>query len=420
MSLFKLKRWSWKVLIVGLIFLAVTSYGYWIMATPQWTTVTTDFTKDDKPYGGGSFRVRGNELMTLKIAGPEIRFHVVGLDKGYDAAQAIPEEPWMNNVDERLNRKSISFLRGDLDGGLSRYFQQPAQNAAWWYSKDWSTLYVATDWTDYKLPEPENGLSPHITKLWRSVDGGKKWSQLRWPEDLNIDDLLFLDSQRGYAIGWGPHVWRTADGGQTWQEIPLPPMATDSREPRKTFNAMDLGPDGVLRAAYYVPMLGKVQLSSVVYRLNWDATQFEQDVVLPDQVVVQLGSTDEPSGHTYSVYALSRLGPPRNPPDLNDKGYRTGALSTWASYAQPKVEQLHTFDPRYKLDGLSIGKKGVLLVHATDASREGAPRDITFYSRDFGRSWNDVDDGSGQGGWFDSQSNIQYALYAYTLKKRQF
>ncbi len=220
--------------------------------------------------------------------------------------------------------------------------------------------------------------------------------------------------------GWGPRVWRTADGGQSWQEIPLPPMATDPREPRKTFNAVDLGPDGMLRVVYYVPMLGKIQLSSVVYRLRWDAMQFEQDVVLPDQVVVQLATTDEPPGYTYSIYALSRLGLPRNYKDLNDKGHRTGAISTWASYTQPKVDQLHTFDERYRLDGLSAGKRGVLLVYATDATREGAPHDITFYSRDLGKSWNDIDDGIGQGGWFDPQTNTQYALSAYTLKKRSF
>jgi hypothetical protein len=72
------------------------------------------------------------------------------------------------------------------------------------------------------------------------------------------------------------------------------------------------------------------------------------------------------------------------------------------------------------MDGLSVGKNGVLLVFATDATREGAPHDFTFYSRDFGRSWNEIDDGVGQGGWFDSQTNTQYALYAYTLKKRSF
>ena len=389
------------------------------MTTPQWTTVATGFTKQEKPYGGGAFRLRKNEVMTLRLVGPEIRFKPATELK--DPQVAEPTEPWMNDVNERLNRRSVGFLRGTLSDGMSRFFHQPAQDAAWWYSKDWSTIYIATDWMDYKIAEPKNGLSPHIAKLWRSEDGGKAWTQLKWPEDQNISNLFFLDSKRGYAIGWGPHVWRTADGGQSWKEIALPPMATAVQQPRKTFDAADLGPDGMLRVAYYVPMLGTIQASSVVYRLPWDATQFESDAVLPNQVVVQLGSSGAgAAGNAYSLYALSRLGSPRDWDSKDDNGHRTGAISTWMSHGQPKIAQLHTFDQRYTLDGMSVGTKGVLLVYATDASREGAPHDITFYSRDSGLSWSDIDDGIGQGGWFDPQTNTQYALYAYTLKKRQF
>jgi len=203
-------------------------------------------------------------------------------------------------------------LRGRLDAGLDRFFCEPAQNATWWYSKDWTTFYVATDWMDYKRAEPKNGPSPHIAKLWRSGDGGKTWSQLNWPQDRNIDKLFFLDSQRGYAIGWGSHVWRTADGGRSWQEIALPPMAANLHEPRKRFSAADLGPDGVLRIAYYVSTLAEIRSSSVVYRLRWGTTQFEQDAVLPDQVVVQLGSSDELRANVYSIYALSQMGAPRD------------------------------------------------------------------------------------------------------------
>jgi hypothetical protein len=390
------------------------------MMKPQWKTVTQSFMKDDKPYGGGAFRIHGRDVMTLKLADPEVRFRVVGLDKGYDGAQAVPAEPWMDDTAELLNRSTVSFLHGTLDGGMTRSFQQVAQDAAWWYSKNWNSLYVATDWMDYKTADPAKGPARHIAKLWRSMDSGKTWARLNWPEDCNVSDLQFLDSQRGYVIGWGPHIWRTADGGQSWEEITLPPMATDSQAPRKTFSAVNLGPDGVLRVAYYVPSLGEIQKSSVVYRLDWGATQFEQDAVLPNQVVVQLGTTGELSGHAYSIYALSRLGAPRNYQDLHDKGERTGAISTWTSHIRRKVEQLHTFDSRYKLDGLSVGKEGVLLVHATDVSREGAPHGYTFYSRDSGKSWDHIDDGVSQGSWFDPQTNTQYALYAYTLKKRSF
>lgn len=68
------------------------------------------------------------------------------------------------------------------------------------------------------------------------------------------------------------------------------------------------------------------------------------------------------------------------------------------------------------LDGLSVGKQGMLLVYANDATRDGAPRDLTFMSTDSGRSWKDLNEGSAQGGYFDSDTNIQYALFAYTLR----
>jgi hypothetical protein len=409
-----------KILIFGLVLLAAASYGFRTMTKPQWTTITSTFMKEDKPYGGGAFRLRGNEVMTLKLADPEVRYRVVGLDKGYDEAQAVPEEPWMDDTAELLNRSTAKFLRGTLDGGMARFFLEPAQNAAWWYSKDWKTLYVATDWMDYKHRDPKGGLSPHIAKLWRSGDGGKTWAQLKWPEDHNVNDLYFLDSQRGYAIGWGPHIWRTSDGGQSWQEIPPPPMATDDHDPRETFSAAALGPDGTLRVACPVRTLGENRSSSVVYQLRWAAAHFDQEVVLEDQLVVRLGSTDELIGNTYSIYALSRLGSPRDANATTDSEHRMGAISTWSSAATAKADQLHVFDQRYELDGLSVGTKGVLLVYATDTSLQGAPHDITFYSRDSGRSWSDIDDGIGQGGWFDPQTNTQYALYANTLKKRQF
>ncbi|HKR40991.1 MAG TPA: glycosyl hydrolase [Paraburkholderia sp.] len=225
--------------------------------------------------------------------------------------------------------------------------------------------------------------------------------------------MLFLDPQRGYAVGWGPHVWRTADGGQSWREVKVPPLA-DAGRPRKTFDAVNLGPDGVLRVAYYVEQLGDLKTSSLVYRMAWNQPDFEQDVALPNQTVVDLQSSPDTTGG-YSLYALSRLGAPRNLDDPNDKGHRTGALSVWTNDQRTTVQQLRTFDDHLMLDGLSVGKQGVLLVYATDATGDGAPRDLTFMSTDSGRSWKDLNEGSAQGGYFDSDTNIQYALFAYTL-----
>lgn len=405
----------WRMLSGALALLAALTYGYQSMTT-GWETVTTSFSKGDKPYGGGAFRIRGNQVISLKLADPEITFKPA--DQLKDPEVAEPTEAWMNDTAELLNRSTVNFLQGTIDAGVKRTFQQPGQDAAWWYSKDWRTVYVSTGWMDYKAPNSPNGQTPQITKLWRSGDGGQNWAQLSWQEDHNIGELLFLDPQRGYAIGWGPHVWRTANGGQSWQEIKVPPLANVGK-PRKTFDAVNLGPDGLLHVAYYVDKLGEIQTSSLVYRLAWDQQDFEQEAVLPRQTLVDLQSSPDSAG-SYSLYTLSRLGPPRNWDDPADKGHRIGAISTWTNGPRPDVRQLHTFDEKLMLDGLSVGKQGVLLVYATDASGEGAPRDLTFISNDSGQSWKQLNEGAAQGGYFDPDTNTQYALFAYTLKKRKF
>ncbi|WP_090873230.1 glycosyl hydrolase [Paraburkholderia diazotrophica] len=387
------------------------------MTTPGWKTISTTFMRNDKPYGGGDCRISGNEVISLKIADPVITFKPVEQLK--DPQVAEPTEAWMNNSSERLNRSTVGFFRGTIDGGLTRYFQQPGQDASWWYSKDWSTQYISTDWMDYKRADHEKGPAPHVTKLWRSRDGGKNWTQLKWPENQNIGQLMFLDPERGYAVGWGPRVWRTADGGHSWKEIKVPYFATDDREPRKTFDGVNLGSDGTLRVASYVTQLGEIRQSSVIEKLKWDSETFERDIVLPGQVVVSLESEQTQPDYTYSIYALSRLGLPRNWNDRNDNGHRTGAISTWTNRGNPAaVEQRNTFDARLTLDGLSVGKRGVLLVYATDATGEGAPHDMTLASKDYGKSWAETDDGITQGVYFDAATNTQYGLYAYTLKKR--
>src|ERR1700761_3699216 len=146
----------------GLLLAAIATYGHHSMTTPGWQTISRAFMKNDKPYGGGNSHFSGKDVISLKVASPELRYRVVDLDKGYNAAQAVPEESWMDNSNERLNRSTVSFLRGTIDGGLTRYFQQPGQDAAWWDSKDWTTQYVSTDWMDYKRAEQDKTPAPHI------------------------------------------------------------------------------------------------------------------------------------------------------------------------------------------------------------------------------------------------------------------
>jgi hypothetical protein len=405
----------WKLICGVLLVAAAATYGYEKM-TSGWETLSTSFTKGDKPYGAGQFVVRGDQAISLKISGPEITFKPAGEAANPDVAE--PSEAWMSDSNQRMNRWTVNFMRGSINGAMSRTFSQVGQSGAWWHSPDWNSLYVSTGWMDYTLPIPADGLSPQTTKLWRSQDGGQHWTQLDWPHDLNIGRLLFLDPLRGYAIGWGPRVWRTGDGGQTWREIPRPAGA-DQGQARATFDSVDLAQDGVLRVAYYVGERGEVRRASVIDQLRWDQQAFEPDVVLSNQTVTDLRSAPDAADH-YAVYALTRDGAPDEQGRSDVKGALRSHLVSWLSQQPKTVRQLHTFETRFSLDSLDVGVRDVLVVNASESKGDGPPRDYTLYSTNAGKSWSVSNDGMLQGGSFDPKTNTQYALSAYTLKKRTF
>jgi len=124
------RSYLWKLVVVATAALAALAYEYETMTTP-WETITTTFVKSDKPYGGGSFRIRGNDVISLKLADPEITFKPTSELKNPDVAE--PTEAWMNDTGELLNRGTVRFLRGTLSTGLTRTFEQRGQDTAWWY-----------------------------------------------------------------------------------------------------------------------------------------------------------------------------------------------------------------------------------------------------------------------------------------------
>lgn len=82
-----------------------------------------------------------------------------------------------------------------------------------------------------------------------------------------------------------------------------------------------------------------------------------------------------------------------------------GGISTWTNDHPESVHQLRTFDETLRLDSLSVGRDGLLLVYATDPNsggRGGAPIDLTFSSTDAGKSWDQATDKVAQGGYFDA------------------
>lgn len=216
----------------------------------RWETVSSKVTWPVPLAGVGDFYVVGNEIMSLTVADPMVTLKPPGEWKNPMVAE--PTEAWMNNAAETLNRRTVNFFRGTLDQGLQRFLQAPGQHTAWWHSRDGQVQVIGVGRTSYTAPHPADGLVSQQTRVWKSLDGGRHWSQLDWPEHEDIDQLLFIDARRGYAIGRGPAVRRTSDGGVSWQRIALPPDAAVGGAPGRSFAGVNLDPDGTLRVAYPV------------------------------------------------------------------------------------------------------------------------------------------------------------------------
>jgi len=52
-------------------------------------------------------------------------------------------------------------------------------------------------------------------RIFKTVDGGRTWTEQDMPEEL-VNDISFADAQNGWAVGWWGFVFHTTDGGQTW------------------------------------------------------------------------------------------------------------------------------------------------------------------------------------------------------------
>ncbi|MGR4068619.1 hypothetical protein [Billgrantia sp. C5P2] len=144
---------------------------------------------EDQSYGPGDFRVHGENVVSMKLTKPELTFKPMTQEQLDDPdSKAEFAEEWMGNVHERANRRAVRILAGELDSQLSLRFEETAQQADWWLSPNWDTIYLATGWTDRTQESlPGQRYLPQLTQLFKSTDKGQEWEKLRWPEDQNIN-----------------------------------------------------------------------------------------------------------------------------------------------------------------------------------------------------------------------------------------
>lgn len=382
----------------------------------DWTRVSSTFMKTDGPYGPGSFRIRGNSVISMKTADAETK-----LESMTDAQAADPDyvpqytEEWMSDPYERSIRGTVRILTGPINGPMTIQFKERAQLATWWLSPDWKTIYLATGWSDVTQEKPPGKRYwPVTTKLYKSTDGGHTWQRLDWPEDQHITFLHFLDAKRGYAIGWGPHIWRTDDGGQHWTKVPVPHLARNPDDPRQRFDTVGIRADGTLRFAFFTKRYRIPGTKQTLENVSLVSTlKFGQDNPELAFTILEYTITNLLAAEDGTVYILARKGPPidySDPGDINRK--RPSVVFRWRNGT---LEKLHEFKPGLVFYALYFTPSGRLMAAGLDQIGMGTEGAVALRNGD---EWDIQYEGNAQGGYYDADTGTQWLVRGYTLYKR--
>lgn len=440
-------RYGWRIFrsvinIVSpaiLLILLLVAVGYGLYKEFDIWTYETELMEHDKPYGGGDLRISGTQAIVFKPIAPEIKFKPVPPGKLADDYRPEETEPWMKDVDEIENRSTIRILRGNLKDGITRIFEKPGQNGAWWISPDWKTIYVSTDWTNYKLPNGPDGYGQRWHTLWKSVDGGNTWRQLPWPDRVQPGQPLFLpDGQHGYLIADGMRIWKTSDGGEHWLEITLPPWTNQRlmfnpdgnglsplvKNTRATFSSYDLDSSGKLYVSFYIRKIKLPQItenvteSTLLYSIPWDINlnQLPRKWLRPDIILHNQSIADIKASTDGTVHLISFIG--KEAPDL--KGDLESRPAAYMVYKNNSEVFKHQFSSDVVPGALFLGNEGQLILSGESRKPGEVMGDsVTLISTDKGKTWDKESDGFAWAWYYEKERNRIWKYEGHSLYWRK-
>lgn len=402
-----------------LLVLAAITLGfiYWVLGMGMWTKQSEDFFKSDKPYGAGDFRIKGNEVISVKVNEPEIKFKPLSaVELQNPNVKAQVTEPWMGSVGELLNRSVARVLRGATTGSLTETLREPAQHTAWWVSDNGQEHILGTGWIDYRLSQAHpKAPTVGVYKMFASSDGGRTWTRRPWAENKYIGTVRFLDMRRGYVLGRGASIWRTVDGGEQWQRLATPTEQMSSAEVIREFDVSAMASDGTLWLAGFTAR-GTTAGQSTIFALPWiekpelmgSEAQPKSQFQIPGQSVVDMQVRGD------KVWVLTRTGAPPVL-GLDSEATPHNEVHLWSSGRLRKIKQ---FPDEVQAGALYVLDSGTLVIDAI--SGDGGQQEDTLYlSRDQGETWAVEQEGTGaQGVYMDGGTGERWRVLGYSLYRR--
>lgn len=395
----------------------------------------TEFDFAENNFNGGNLAIDKNKdkALLFYIDQEKVEFIPVYNDDNVEIDVTFKEE-WMKDTGQRLNRMSVEVLSGGNNKQDKIVFKEKAQTGQWWKTQDLKTIYINTYWLDYVLvdtvPESEQIRKARHYKIFKSIDGGETFTQLKnWPSFRQVKQVLFDETGvYGYAIGEQKTLWRTSDGGETWVQIHIPKAMIDQLNTIKfdfrineIFNSYHF--DEKTKDFYFSNLFNdQGQYYSVIYKFPWNDDPKENHIAKYDPILT-LAKSDisDMNSEGDKLYILGMIY------DFEKKAYDSVDIETTFLVSSPDENKKYQWIEKVKVgNALQLGKlylgKDQVLYSSGFKNSNSYPfqRDVAAVSFDMGRSWKIDEEGNMiQASTFDPKTNKVFMLKGGKISSRE-
>lgn len=254
--------------------------------------------------------------------------------------------------------------------------------------------------TDVLFLDPDRGFAVGDRgAIWRTEDGGRHWRLVPSPVAARWESIYFLDGQNGWIVGGYPEqlthqsvgvILRTRDGGRNWEQVPKLTMPTlkrihffDGRSGIALGHPSEFSPSGIFRTfdggQSWLPTVGSAPV-------GWHDGLF-----LDSQRGVVVG----PEGHVHLVSGQGTR--PAELPAIGPRPVRRVAAReglTWLCGDGGLVLASASGGVRWELPRTPIPAVArdqvdfrAIAVHKSHLWLAGAPGSVILHSPDQGATW---------------------------------
>ncbi|AOA57062.1 hypothetical protein BFG52_00970 [Acinetobacter larvae] len=399
--------------------------------TYQWDS-EREFTNNIDGLDGGLLNVYDDRVYFLVNRQEKITFKDIR-DQDGNYLDSVYAEDWMRDVSELSNRVYTELYRGFNNQPVEKIFSKQSQNSSLSISDDKKTIYISTEFLDYKIAtvvptnDPNYDRKIYFYNLYKSIDGGSNFKAMPWNSTNSIKQILF-DSTGvyGYGLGSDRTLWRTDDGAETWKKIKIPKefqlIQTKDRADRPHVSYdwdafyFDQKTKTLYLSCFVHDKAVKGKGKSIIYAVPWDANLVDLNSLQPVATVENQFVTDIKLAGENKFYLLTEVyGFERYHTSMEFKNSHFIVLD------QNRITLDHDFGKKYLLGAFFQGKDNLLYIIGMKEVGIGSYDDIAFISHDGGKNWREEKEGRWlQGNYFDPESNKAWAykrgkLYSRTI-----